>query len=186
MEITLNLRKLALGIGIAGLIHVLGLVGHGVTPVLAGKPQVLTPERWEAAALARRASAEIVRLQADSAALRAATAEAPPDAVEAMLLAQRIYASQREGTAATAGARIALVDAAAAVARYAGGGLARQAAIEAVNAALERITVLTGQPTSERAPFEKQDGHVVFLLVASARLAAGEPDGVRARRAANR
>jgi hypothetical protein len=186
MEITLNLRKLALGIGIGWLILVLGLVGHSVTPVLSDKPQVLTPERWEAAALARRASAEITRLQADGEALRAAAAKEPPDAVEAMLLAQRIYAGQREGTAATAGARTAIVDGAAAVARYAGGGLARQAAIDAVNAALVRITALIGQPASERVPFEKQDGHVVFLPVASAHPAAGEPDGVRARRPANR
>jgi len=183
MEISIDLRKLALGVGIVGLILVFGLIGRSVSPVAAGKPQVLTPERWEAAALARRAGAEIVRLQADGKALRAAVSKEPPDAVEAMLLAQRIYAGQREGTAATAGARTAVVEAAAAVARYAGGGSSRQAAIDAVNAALDRIATLSGQPTSERAPSEEQDGHVVILPVASARSAAGKPDGLRARRA---
>ena len=38
-------------------------VGHAVTPVAAGSPLVLTPVRWEAAALARKAGAEIVRLE---------------------------------------------------------------------------------------------------------------------------
>jgi len=109
------------------------------------------------------------------------TAAEPPDAVQAMLLAQRIYAGQRSGTAATATARAALVDAAAAVARYAGGGLTRQSAIEAVNAALERIRALRGQAVS-RIPTDEQGRHVAFLPLAS----AGESDRLRARRTADR
>ncbi len=65
MEINLNLRQLALGAAAIGLIVLLAVVGHAVTPVAEGSPLVLTPERWEAAALARRAGAEIVRLEAD-------------------------------------------------------------------------------------------------------------------------
>jgi hypothetical protein len=97
------------------------------------------------------------------------------------MLAQRIYAGQRSGTAATATARAALVDAAAAVARHAGGGLTRQAAIAAVNAALERIRALRGHAVS-RIPTDEQDRHVAFLPLAS----AGELDGLRARREADR
>ncbi len=144
MEINLNLRQVILGAAAVCLIVLLALVGHAVTPVAEGSPLVLTSERWEAAALARRAGVEIVRLAADGRALAHLAAAEQPDAVQAMLLAQRIYAGQRTGTAATATARAALVDAAAAVARYAGGGLDRQAAIEAVNAALERIRALSG------------------------------------------
>lgn len=144
MEISLNLRQFVLGAATVCLVILLALVGHAVTPVVEGSPLVLTPERWQAAALARKAGAEIVRLEADSRALATLAAAEPPDAVQAMLLAQRIYAGQRSGTAATATARAALVDAAAAVARYAGGGLDRQAAIAAVNAALARLRTLRG------------------------------------------
>ena len=185
MEISIDLRKLTLGAGIVGLILVLGLIGRSVSPVVADKPQVLTPERWEAAALARKAGAEIVRLEADGRALAILAAAEPPDAVQAMLLAQRIYAGQRSGTAATATARAALVDAAAAVARYAGGGLARQAAIEAVNAALERIRALRGQAVS-RIPTDEQGRHVAFLPLASVGFAGRESDRLRARRTADR
>jgi hypothetical protein len=190
MEISLNLRQLVLGAAAICLIVLLAVVGHAVTPVAEGSPSwaprlVLTPERWEAAALARKAGAEIVRLEADGRALRAAVAAQPPDAVQAMLLAQRIYAGQRSGTAATATARAALVDAAADVARYAGGGLARQAAIEAVNAALERIQALRGRAMSRISSVE-QGRHVAFLPLASVGFAGREPDGLRAGRAADR
>lgn len=181
MEISLNLRQLILGAAIACLVTLLALVGQAVTPVAEGSPLVLTPERWEAAALARKAGAEIVRLEADGRALHSAVVVEPPDAVQAMLLAQRIYAGQRSGTAATATARAALVDAAAAVARYAGGGLTRQSAIEAVNAALERIRALRGHAVS-RIPTDEQGRHVAFLPLAS----AGESDSLRARREADR
>ena len=60
-----------------------------------------------------------------------------------MLLAQRIYAGHRQGTTATAPARQALIAAAEATARYASGGVPRQTAVDAINAALERIRVLT-------------------------------------------
>jgi len=181
MEINLNLRQLVLGAAAVCLVVLLAVVGRAVTPVAEGSPVVLTPERWEAAALARKAGAEIVRLEADGGALHAMVAADPPDAVQAMLLAQRIYAGQRTGTAATATARAALVDAAAAVARYAGGGLTRQAAIEAVNAALERIQALRGQAMN-RIPTDEQGRHVAFLSLAG----AGELDRLRARRQADR
>jgi hypothetical protein len=185
MEISLNLRQLVLSAAAVCLVVLLAVVGHAVTPVAEGSPLVLTPERWEAAALARRAGAEIVRLEVDGRALATLAAAEPPDAVQAMLLAQRIYAGQRSGTAATATARAALVDAAAAVARYAGGGLARQAAIEAVNAALARIRALRGHAVS-RILTDEQDRHVAFRPLASAGFAGRESDGLRARRAADR
>lgn len=199
MEINLNLRQLILGAAAVGLIVLLAVVGHAVTPVTAGSPLVLTPVRWEAAALARKAGAEIVRLEADGRALSALATEEPPDAVQAMLLAQRIYAAQRTGTAATATARAALVAAAADVARYAGGGLSRQVAIEAVNAALERIQALRGSGEMGRlgdkeigrwspclpvsgspCPQVEQGRYVAYLPLASVGFAVREPDGLRA------
>jgi hypothetical protein len=127
----------------------LALLGHGVSPVEAGRPQVLTPERWLAAALTRQANAEIVRLAEDAQSVREALAKEPPDAIRAMTLAQRVYAAHRTGTAATAPARQALIAAAEAVARYAAGGLERNAAITALNAALERLKAIA--PTSDDA-----------------------------------
>lgn len=87
----------------------LALLGRGVTPVEADSPVVLTPARWAAANLSRQAHAETVRLQRDAGELRALLAgPAGPDPVQALLLAQRLYAGHRQGTSATAGARQAL------------------------------------------------------------------------------
>ncbi len=166
LELRPDLRHLFWGAAAIVLLAALAIIGHAVTPALETGPLVLTPERWEVAALARRAAAEIVRLEADSRALAELAASDPPDAVQAMLLAQRIYAAQRTGTTATATARAALIDAAAAVARYASGGLDRQAAIAAVNAALERTRALHGE-SSRRNSAGEQERHVAFLPLAS-------------------
>lgn len=125
----------------------IGLLGRAVTPVRAGAPGgrvVLTPARWKAAELARQARAETDELQNDAAALRALIeVEERPDPVEAMLLAERIYANHRSGTGATGRARNALIAAAETAAQYASGATPRQEAITALNTATERIKVLT-------------------------------------------
>jgi len=143
MEISLDFGKAwqaALGFFLA---LALLLIGRAASPVTAEGPAILTPDRWQAAALARKAGAEIVRLAADAQALHDLAARETPDAIQAMLLAQRIYAGHRQGTTATAPARQALIAAAEATARYASGGVPRQTAVDAINAALERIRVLT-------------------------------------------
>ena len=143
MEVSLDFGKAwraSLGVCLA---LALLLIGRAASPVEADRPVVLTPDRWQAAALARKAGAEIVRLAADAQALHGLAAREPPDAIQAMLLAQRIYAGHRQGTTATAPARQALTAAAEATARYASGGVPRQTAVDAVNAALARIRVLT-------------------------------------------
>ena len=79
----------------------LALLGRGVTPVVADGPTVLTPVRWAAANLSRQARVETERLQRDASELRAFLASpTPPDPVQALLLAQRLYASHRQGTSA--------------------------------------------------------------------------------------
>lgn len=145
MEVDLaRLRALRaqLTYGVAVLL-VLGfaLLGRAATPVEGERPQVLTPQRWALAQTARQAHAEVARLVIDAEALRAAMAQEPPDAIAAMTLAQRVYVTHQDGTAATASARQTLIEAAAVSARYAAGGAERQAAIAAVNLALERIRV---------------------------------------------
>ena len=143
MEISLDFGKAwksALGLFVA---LALLLIGRAASPVAADLPAVLTPDRWQAAALARKAGAEIVRLAVDAQTLHGLAARETPDAIQAMLLAQHIYAGHRQGTTATAPARQALIAAAEATARYASGGVTRQTALDAVNAALERIRVLT-------------------------------------------
>src|SRR5512139_2135183 len=82
MEISLNLRQLILGAAVVSLVILLALIGHAVTPVAEGSPLVLTPERWEAAALARKAGVEIVRLEADGRALAGKGAGAGGEAQE--------------------------------------------------------------------------------------------------------
>jgi hypothetical protein len=143
MEISLDFGKAwqtALGLC---LVLALLLIGRAASPVTADDPALLTPDRWQAAALARKAGSEIVRLAADAQALHGLAARETPDAIQAMLLAQRIYAGHRQGTTATAPARQALIAAAEATARYVSGGVPRQTAVDAVNAALARIRVLT-------------------------------------------
>ena len=154
MEISLDFGKtwkaaLVLLVAVALL-----LIGRAASPVAADDPAILTPDRWQAAALARKAGTEIVRLADDARTLHDLATSQTPDAIQAMLLAQRIYAEHRLGTTATAPARQALIAAAEATARYASGGVPRQTAVDAVNAALERIRVLTPMngPESNRGP----------------------------------
>ena len=152
MDVNLeDARPFMIGALVAALLVGLAVLGHGVSPVEAGRPQVLTPERWLAAALTRQANAEIARLASDAQTLRDTLAKEPPDAIRAMTLAQRIYAAHRTGTAATAPARQTLIAAAEAVARYAAGGLERNTAITALNAALERLRAITPAPDDGRA-----------------------------------
>ena len=143
MEISLDLGKAwQAGLGLFLALALL-LIGRAATPVVADSPATLTPDRWQAAALARKAGAEIVRLAADVQALYDVATRETPDAIQAMLLAQQIYAGHRQGTTATAPARQTLIAAAEATARYASGGVPRQTAVDAINAALARIRVLT-------------------------------------------
>ena len=97
-----------------GLLVGLALLGRLVSPVAMelNRPQVLTTERWLAAAMTRQANAEIERLTADARQMRNLLASEHPDAIQAMALAQRVYTAQRTGTAATATARQALIAAA--------------------------------------------------------------------------
>ncbi len=126
------------------------LVGRMATPVEAGRPQVLTPDRWLAWRLERQARREAQALAVDAWDLRALVEAGRPNPVEAMLLARRIYARHRTGTAATGPAREALITAAEAVARYATGTLGRDEAIAAVNRALDRIAALEARDDDER------------------------------------
>lgn len=155
MEIDFNarVRRDAAGGLLVCLLSAVLILGRSVTPVEAGRPQALTPERWQAAALARKAHAEIARLLVDVQTLHTVAAQEPPDAIAAMTLAQRIYAAHRNGTAATAPARQNLITAAETVARYAAGGVERQTALAAVNTALERLRALAPRPP------EQPDGH---------------------------
>lgn len=147
MEIDLGALRTQYKLGLsAALVLALLLLGAVVTPVENDRPQLLSPQRWTLAHLARQATAETARLVADAQALHATLAAPAPDPIQTMTLAQRIYVTQRTGTPATAAARQALIEAAAAAARYSAGGLARAAALETVNAALERIRILVGTP----------------------------------------
>ncbi len=120
----------------------LAALGAGVTRANMSTPVLLTPERWTSTRLARQARAETEVLRADARRLRQLLQSRRPDPVAAMLLAQQIYARHRQGVSATAGARIALIAAAEAHARYAMGDLSRTDAIRSFNAANARIASL--------------------------------------------
>ena len=154
MEIELGWREwkngwlIAIG-SMAALLLLVALyfVGRSVTPVVAGESTWLTPERWQAAKLARTAHAETVELAADLDALATLMDAEMPNPVAAMLLAQAVYAHQRTGTSATATARQAAIVAAEMVARYTAGSADFTSAANALDIAYLRLAPL-GSPTA--------------------------------------
>jgi len=138
-----------------------GLLGAAVTPVDAqGEPVLLTAQRWTAARLARQVNAEIKALVKDAAELRRLLESDHPDPIEAMLLAQRIYAKHRTGSTATVAARQALIAAAEVTARYAVGAAARQDAIDAYHAAIASIEALSPEPLATPTPSRQYLPHI--------------------------
>jgi len=134
-----------------------GLLGAAVTPVDADdQPVLLTAGRWTAARLARQANAETEALVEDAAALRNLLGHEHPDPIDAMLLAQRIYAEHRTGSTATVAARQRLIAAAEVAARYAVGAAPRQDAIAAYQAAMDSIHTLAPDPIVTPTPYSNQ------------------------------
>ena len=130
-----------------------GLLGAAVTPVDGnGQPVLLTAGRWTAARLARQANAETEALVADASDLRTLLKREHPDPINAMLLAQRIYAAHRTGSTATVAARQRLIAAAEVAARYAVGAASRQDAIAAYQAAMDSIQALSPDPVITPTP----------------------------------
>ena len=145
IEIGFSNRQARIGVIAAVLLVVvigLGFLGRVVTPMEADTLVLLTPDRWQAAGLARQAAAETVRLQTDGTALYELLNNTNSDPVTAMLLTQRIYAGHKTGTSATATARNALIEAAAVVARYTAGSRTHDEAVLALNEALARMDAL--------------------------------------------
>ena len=159
MEIELGWREWKNG-GLIGLGCLLGLlllialyfVGKSVTPVVGGHPDWLTPERWQAARLARLAQAETLELAADLDALATLMDAEMPNPVSAMLLAQAVYAHQRTGTSATATARQAAIVAAEMVARYTAGSADFASAAYALDIAYLRLAPLGSPTTGQSGP----------------------------------
>ena len=130
-----------------------GLLGAAVTPVDANdQPVLLTAGRWTAARLARQANAETEALVADASDLRRLLEREHPDPIDAMLLAQRIYAAHRTGSTATVAARQHLIAAAEVTARYAVGAASRQDAIAAYQDAMASIEALSPDPIVTPTP----------------------------------
>lgn len=145
IEIGFSNRQARIGVIAAVLLVVvigLGFLGRVVTPMEADTLVLLTPDRWQAAGLARQAATETVRLQTDGTALYELLNNTNSDPVTAMLLTERIYARHKSGTSATATARHALIDAAAVAARYTAGSATYDEAILALNGAFARIDAL--------------------------------------------
>ncbi len=149
-------RPLGAALLVLAVLIAFAAVGRFVTPVDAGRVEVLTPDRWQARKLAREVRREVLALSEDGQRLRDLVEDGRPSAVDAMLLAQRIYARHRTGTSATGPAREALIAAAEAVARYATGTASRGEALDAVNRALALIRELDAQRegrTRQNIPF---------------------------------
>jgi hypothetical protein len=142
----------------------LGLLGRAVTPTETGRPVLLSPDRWQAASLARKARAETAKLHADAQRLLALLDASQPDPVSAMLLAQGIYARHRTGTSATTSARQALIAAAEAAARYAAGTLGEAEVIARVAEAMHRLDLLLPAPPQDAG---EKEGRLLPLEGAS-------------------
>ena len=129
-----------------------GLVGRFVTPVDAtGLPEYLTPARWTAYKLQKEARKETEMMVRDARRIQAILEKDTPDPVEAMLVAQDVYATYQTGSSATAAARNALIAAAEATVRATVGEIPRDDAVAAYEQAVERINALStsvNQPPS--------------------------------------
>ena len=138
-----------------------GLLGAAVTPVDAqGEPALLTAQRWTAARLARHANAETEALVKDATELRRLLEREHPDPIDAMLLAQRIYAEHRTGSTATVAARQALIVAAEMTARYAVGAATRQEALDAYHTAMASIEALSPELPATPTPSRQYLPHI--------------------------
>ena len=125
-----------------------------MTPVHAQEAQLLTPDRWTAYKLQRQARKETEHIVKDARELRKILAADEPDPVNAMLLAQRIYADHQDGSSATAAARGALIAAAEATVRATVGEIPHNEAVTTFNGALQRIDAL-GTTAEAVAPIGK-------------------------------
>ncbi len=155
IEIGLSQGKVTiavLAVIVLSVLAAVALLGKVVTPLKTGKETLLTPERWQAAALERAAHTETEVLQEDYTNLRTLLEQDSLDPVAAMLLAQRIYADNRSGTSATATARQSLIDAAAVTAQFAAGSANQASAVTALNQALTRIEMLSPNATPTVTP----------------------------------
>ena len=132
-------------IAILILLPVFGLVGRFVIPIPADQPQLLTPARWTTYKLQKVANRETKTLVQDAGRLHDLLVADTPDPVEAMLVAQDIYATHETGSSAPASARGALIAAAEATVQAASGEISRDEAIVAYNTALERLEALTDE-----------------------------------------
>lgn len=130
-----------------------GLVGRFVTPVDAlGEPQWLTPARWTAYKLQKEAHKETKSLVEDAQRLQAILESETPDPVQAMLVAQEIYANYQSGSSATAAARTALIVAAEAAVKATVGEISRDEAIAANQMAMDRIHALSMVAAPQSTP----------------------------------
>ncbi len=137
------------------LLLIFGLVGKFVTPVdAASEPQWLSPAQWTAYRLQKEARKETEMMIRDARRIQAILEKDAPDPVEAMLVAQDIYATYQSGSSATAAARNALIAAAEATVRATVGEIPRDQAIAAYEQAIERINALSTSvsPEPDHAP----------------------------------
>jgi len=128
-----------------------GLVGKFVTPVdAAGNPVTLSPARWTSYNLQKQARKETERMVQDAQRIQRILESDTPDPVEAMLVAQGIYADYQTGSSATAAARNALIIAAEATVKATIGEIDRDEAVAAYHTAMDRIDALS--TVTESAP----------------------------------
>jgi 1,2-phenylacetyl-CoA epoxidase PaaB subunit len=146
----------------------LGLAGRLVTPASGGEAHLLTPGRWTAYKLQKQARSETKALVRDAARLQAMLENPHPDPVEAMLLAQDIYARRQSGSSATAAARGALVAAAEATVRAAIGEISRDEAIASFSVLIAHIAPLSATVALKNAPSPTSTPFVQYLPVIQA------------------
>ena len=128
-----------------------GAVGAFVTPKDGSDPQWLTPARWTSFKLQKTVRKETEKLVRDAERLQQLLENEQPDPIAAMLLAQEVYATHRDGSPTTAAARSALMQATEAAVRASVGEIPRDEAVAAYHQAAARIKALTpttGPPSS--------------------------------------
>lgn len=140
-----------------------GLVGKFVSPVYADQTLTLTPARWTAYKLQKQARKETEKLIRNAQRVQHILESDNPDPVEAMLVAQDIYADHQNGSSATAAARGALIAAAEATVRATIGEIPRNEAIAAFSVAIDRIDALSTTAKPQKTPPKTSTPFVQYL-----------------------
>lgn len=151
-------------LGITVVLILVAILGYLVSPHGdSGAAVILSPAIQRQRRIAARAQKERAQIANDLAILgKMLNQRQAPNTVTAMLFAQQVYAHNVNGTAPTATARMATIDAAAAVAQAAAGAITKKEAVAAYQRARAQLKRL---PAPKKRNAVLPGHHTAFLRI---------------------